>query len=428
MTQGPLAGIRVLEFSQIVAVPVGGINLSDLGADVVKVEPPGGEQTRRMGAVVPFESKSYQSLNRGKRSLVVDLQKPEGRALIQRLVPGFDVVTSNYRLGVAERLGIDYESLRKLRNDIIVWQNTGFGDTGPEAARAGSDIVAQAYSGLMATDSKADDDGAPDLISIAIADFASGMVGAMGICAALYHRERTGEGQSVATSLLRTALFLLGGSVMREPVSDAVVRDPMWQAVEAARAAGGSWRELLAVRGDALAGLGAFRLYYGGYRAKGGGVVLGALTRANRDAMRRVLGIEGKELSDDPDYNALDPANVEATARWKQSIRETFLTRTVEEWVADFDAAGVPVSPVHFAEEMADDPQVLADGMMADLVHTITGPQRTPGPALKMSLTPAVAQRAAPALGEHSAEVLRESGVADSEIAALTASGVIVTG
>ena len=424
--EGALEGVRVLEFSQIVAAPVCGINLSDLGADVIKVEPPGGEQTRRGASVVPNESKGFQALNRGKRSLVVDLQQPQGRELIRRIVPQIDVVLTNYRLGVAERLGIDYETLRGIRPDLIYWQNTGFGEEGPEAYRAGSDIVAQAFSGLMALDAKVNDDGAPDLISSPVADIASGIGAAMGICAALYRRERTGRGQRLSTSLLRTSLFLMAGSVMREPVHDAVLRDPLQAKVEEVRANGGSWEEILETRREVRAMYGAFLLYYGGYRAKGGAVVLGALTSANRDAMRKVLGIYGQEHSDDPDHDMFDPENQKRAEQWQRVIREQFLTRTVEEWVADFDAAGAPVSPVHLPEEMADDPQVLADGMIEELEHSVTGPQRVVGPLVKMSDTPTAARRPAPALGEHVGELLRELGLSDAEIRELSDAKVVV--
>src|SRR5690606_6361871 len=301
LIDGPLAGVRVLEFSQIVAAPVCGVNLADLGADVIKVEPPGGEQTRRSGSVVEGESKGFQALNRGKRSLVVDMHDPRGREVVQRLVPSTDVVTTNYRLGVAERMGIDYDSLCTLRPDIIYWQNTGFGERGPEAYRAGSDIVAQAYSGLMVADGKTNDDGAPELISIPIADIVSGFAAAMGVCAALYHRERTGEGQRLDTSLLRTGLFLQAAAVMREPVTDSIIRDPMVEEIERLRASGGSYAEMLEARQRRQALRTAFKLYYGAYRASDGAVVLGALTKANRDAMRRVLGIVGVR-SDGPGF------------------------------------------------------------------------------------------------------------------------------
>ena len=423
---GPLHGIRVLEFSQIVAAPTAGVQLSDLGADVVKVEPPGGEQTRRTAAVVPNEGKGYQALNRGKRSLIIDLQNERGRGLIHRIIPNFDVVLINYRLGVAERIGIDYDTLKALRPDLIYWQNTGFGEGGPEAYRAGSDIVAQAYSGLMALDSKTNDDGAPDLISTAIADILSGVGAAMGICAALYHRAQTGEGQRLTTSLLRTSLMIMGGTVMREPVHDASIRDPMMAEVEEARQNGASYGELLAVRQRLQTLRTSFRLYYGGYRATNGAVVLGALTKSNRDGMRKILGIYGEEHSDDEGYDTYDPANQASAEEWKRVIRAKFLERSVEDWVREFDEAGVPVSPVHFPEAMADDPQVIADGMIHELEHSVTGPQRIVSPLVLMSKTPTGPQRAAPAMSEHTAEVLIEHGLTPEEVTELNAAGVIV--
>jgi len=422
---GVLSGIRVLEFSQIVAAPVAGVNLADFGADVVKVEPPGGEQTRRTASIVPGESKGFQALNRGKRSLVIDLHDERGQAVMRRLIPHADVVLINYRYGVAERMGIDYPTLRRYRPDLIYWQNTGFGEQGPEVFRAGSDVVAQAYSGLMVTDAKVDDDGAPDLISVPIADIVSGFAAAMAVGMALYHRQKTGEGQYLSTSLLRTALFLQAAAVMREPVSDAVLRDPMLERTQAAIEGGRTYPEVLEARQSGQRARLAFRLYYGGYRARGGAVVLGALTKTNRDRMREVLGFP-EEDSDHPDYDAMDPTNQARALEWKQRFRQRFMERSVEEWVHDFDVAGVPVSAVRQPEELADDPQVQADGMIWDVEHSITGPQRVVGPAVVMSETPTRVQRAAPALGEHSAQVLLEAGFPPEEISRLCEDGVLV--
>ena len=422
---GPLAGVRVLEFSQIVAAPVCGVNLSDLGADVIQVEPMSGESTRNTGAVMPKEGKGFQALNRGKRSLIIDLQDVRGREAIHRIAADIDVVLINYRLGVAERIGIDYDTLRAIKPDLIYWQNTGFGETGPEAFRAGSDVVAQAYSGLMALDSKLRDDGAPELISSPVADLVTGFASAMGICAALYHRAQTGEGQRISTSLLRSSLFMMGSAVMREPVHDAVIRDQMLASVEEVKANGGSYGEIVEARNAMQALRVSFRLYYGGYRAQDGGVVLGALTKTNRDGMRRVLGIEGQERSDDEGYDAYDAENQRIALEWRERIRAIFATRTVNEWIRAFDEAGVPVAPVHLPEEMSDDPQVMADGMLWEHEHTVTGPQRVMGPAVVMSGTPTRVYRAAPAFGEHSSEVLLEAGLSVDEVAALCASGVV---
>ena len=428
MQPGALDGIRVLEFSVVVAGPVCGLVLSDLGADVIKVEPPGGEPHRRNRAVVPNEGKLFQTFNRGKRSLVVDLQRDEGRALIHRVTPQIDVVVVNYRLGVAKRLGIDYETLRAYRPDLIYVESTGFGTRGPQAERPASDIVAQAYSGLMAGEGKVAEGGEPiGLKSGAWADYFTGVATAMGVTTALYHRERTGQGQKVSGSLLRSAIFAQSQTVMREPVSDSAVRDVVMTKIDEARARGADYREISAIR---MAGreLGTqFALYYNGYQAKDGGLILGALTEANRDAMRRVLGLEG-ERCDDPDYDALDPANLAEAERWKQVIRDTIRERTVAEWIEAFDAAGAPVSPVHLPEEMADDPQVEAEGIMVELEHEVTGPQRVVGPIIELSETPTRATRAAPPVGRHTREVLGELGLAVAEIDALVASGVVDDG
>ena len=425
---GALDGIRVLEFSVVVAGPVCGLILADLGADVVKVEPPGGEPHRRNRAVVPNEGKLFQNFNRGKRSLVVDLRRAGGRELVHRLVPQADVAVVNYRPGVAERLGIDYGTLRALHPGLVYVESTGFGTRGPMAAKPASDIVAQGYSGLMAGEGKVAEGGEPaPLKAGAWADYLTGVATAMGVTAALYHRERTGEGQKVSGSLLRSALFGQSHVVMREPVSDSVLRDVTMAKVAAARARGADYREVIGIR---MAGreLGTqFALYYHGYQAKDGGLILGALTKANRDAMRRVLGLEG-ERCDEPDYDALDPANLAAAERWKQVIRDRLAERTVAEWVSAFEAAGAPVSPVHLPEEMSDDPQVEAEGIMVGLEHEVTGPQRVVGPIVQLSATPAAARRAAPPAGRHTRELLREFGLPDAEIDALAAAAVVAEG
>ena len=243
MASGALHGVRILEFSQIVSLPFGGCILSDLCADVIKVEPLTGDPHRNRGAVVPQQGKRFLSLNRGKRSLALDLGRAEGRELIYRLMPQIDVATSNYRHGVAERLGIDYETLKRYRADLVFCEVTGFGSRGAMSERAGTDIVANAYSGLMAGDRKVDDEGVPaNITALSLADYAAGFSAAVGVCAALHHRALTGEGQRVETSLLAAALAIQDTAVMREPVHDAVIRDPMMDRSARREAAGRATR------------------------------------------------------------------------------------------------------------------------------------------------------------------------------------------
>ncbi|MSQ36134.1 MAG: CoA transferase [Dehalococcoidia bacterium] len=425
MAGGPLDGIKVLEATQIVAGPFCGVLLADLGADVVKIEPPGGEGTRVNGAFMPGESKGYHSLNRGKRSLVVDLQQPDGQALVHRLIPHFDIFLINMRPTVPPRLRIDYETLRRFRPDLIYIENTGYGDQGPGAHRSGSDIVAQAFSGLMAADAKVDDAGAPLLIGgTAPADYMAASSAAMGACAALFHRQRTGQGQKVSTSLLLAGMVVQGGSIGKLPVADVMTVEPTFARVLAARAAGESYERQLAIRGEAAIVNKSFRLWYGGYRVKDGALILGSLTPANQDQMRRALGIED-DPTRSPDFNALDRANDAIVDGMKERIRAIMLTKTMDEWIALFEREGAPISKVNFPEELADDPQVQAMHYMVDLEHELTGPERMVGPAAYFSESPSGTTRPSPPLGRHTDEVLREHGLTEAEIADLRARVVI---
>ena len=412
---GPLEGIRVLEFSQIVAAPYCGLHLADLGADVVKVESPTGDSIRR-GVGVPTEGKWFHFLNRGKRSIVLDLQQEAAQRAIHRIVPRFDVVLINTRPAVPQRLHIDYETLRQFRPDLIYWENTGFGSRGPSATRSGSDIVAQAYSGLMASEGKIGASGAPDqLASAPFGDLASGLSGAMGVCAALYWRALTGEGQLLRSSLLASALSLQGFTVGRQPSEDLARREPMLQRVNELRAHGASFEDVLRARTESLRISSA---WYTTYLVKDGAITLGALTPLNQQQMRRVLGIDD-DPSADPSFSILDPANRDALAEVRKRVEQIMLTRTMAEWVEAFDAEGAPCAPVHLPEEIADDPQVEALGIMLDIDHPLTGPERMVGPIIEMTATPTGTRRPSPAMGHDTAEVLRECGLSEAEIDAL---------
>ena len=421
-----LDGIRVLEFSQLIAGPVTGLNLADLGAEVVKLEPPTGDTGRLLGGFMPHESKLFHALNRGKRSVVVDVQREEGQELVHRLMPLFDVFLINARPGVGARLRVDYATLRQFRPDLVYLENSGFGREGPGSQRSGTDLLAQAYSGLLVGLGKVDEVGAPKpLTTTAPIDYTAGVTGAMAICAALFQRERTGEGQYVATNLLSTAMAFQTSFVGELPVVDTELRDPMLAKVAEVRAAGGSYPDILAARDAAADQLGkALFLYYGGYNTLDGAIVLGAATPATRQQIRDVLGIEGDPTAD-PEFNALDPANDTAVDAVKEQIRGRVRTRTTAEWMAELDTAGAPASAVHLPEEIAHDLQIEAAGLMVDLEHPLTGPERMVGPVIQMEERPAHASMASPELDADTDAVLGEIGLGAEEIAALRASGVV---
>jgi formyl-CoA transferase len=422
---GALDGIRVLEFSFIAAGPFLGVSLSDHGADVVKVEPLEGEHYRNVGAVVPKEGKRFQSLNRGKRSIFVDLEHARGRELIHRLVPGVDVVTCNMRLGVSKRLGVDYETLSALNPRLIYANISGFGPRGPWAHRPATDLVLSAYTGMMAVQDKREPDDTPANARPPINDYATGLAAGMAVCAALFHRERTGRGQLIEASLLQTAMNLLDYHVMREPVSDATISDPLYEEIQRMRAAGRPYSEQIRLRTDSGVTIaGPPRLYYRCYQAKDGAIGFGCLTPANRAAARKVLGIEG-DYSDNPDFDVRNPEHMSRFEEWQEQITRTVLSKTVREWMELFNEAGVPAAPVHFPEDLSNDPQVEAMGFMQELVHDVTGPQRVPGPIVLMSDSPTAARRPAPAYARHTDEVLGEHGLTREEIDSLRGAGAI---
>lgn len=423
--KGPLTGIRVIEFSQVVAGPTCGRSLAELGAQVIKVEPLDGDPYRNNGTVVPNEGKRFQSLNLGKESVAVDLSTEEGRRLVHRLVEASDVLVINYRHGVAARLGIDWETVSKINPRLIYARLTGFGVHSSAATKPATDPMMQAYAGLMVGGAKVTEDGLPATISAAsIADAVTGYVCAMGVCAALYHRKETGKGQLIDGSLLRSALAVQETVVMREPIYDATQRDPMVEEIERIRMNGGTYSQMLGVRESMRGGTMTLRFYSGAYQAKDGVIMLGALTPNSRAAARRTFGIE-----DDPTLRVPEdptaPEYVAELARLKQQIMDTVAQKPVAEWMELLSTAGCPVAPVNFPEWMADDQIVQEEGIMWDVVNEITGPQRVVGPVIEMSETPTSVQHASPPLGGHTRKVLHEAGLSDAEIDALVAANVV---
>ncbi len=420
---GPLVGIRVLEFTQIIAGPFGCQNLSDMGAEVIKVEPPGGEPWRVYGEFVPGESRYFHSLNRGKRSLVLALQDQEAQAIVGRLIPDIDVVVINYRPDVAVKLGIDYARLSAIRPDLIYIDNTAWGRKGPWADRPGYDIIAQAVSGLMAADGKVDNSGAPGTITASpMADYGTGIAIAWAACAALYHRERTGQGQLIKTSLLNTALAFQGMYGMDLPAANDLTYEKMVMVADL-RVRGASYPDILEAHGaGGVPRLG--NVYYRAYATQDGAVAVGALSPSLRAKVRAAIPTEFLGMYD-PDFDARNPQHVAHANAEVAKVEARFREFTTAQWLERLERHGVPCGPVNFVEEAMVDPQTLANEMTVVLEHETTGPETQVGPLLRMSATPLSAQGPSPVLGRQTDEIVRSAGYTDEQIADLRARGVI---
>ena len=419
---GPLDGVKILEFSEVIAGPFAGMLLGDMGADVIKVEPPWGEPWRFTHEFLPTESRQYISLNRGKRSLPLDLSRSEGREIVYRLVPDTDVVIVNARPEVPYKLGIDYETLSAKNPRLVYCENTAFGRKGPQSHRAGYDIIAQAMTGLVASAPILSDGIPQGGQGVPIADFATGIAMAWGVCTALYHRERTGKGQKIESTLLATAMGIQTMRMVQVAAVDDEPRGRFFETLARLKERGAHYGEVHDEYRRQLGGWRARSAYYRAYEAKDGVLVVGCLSDPLRKRFLNVLGLE--DIRFRPDY---DPSSEEAEAFSKQLNRgaeELFRQRTVDEWLDILDEAGVPAGPVRFAEELMADEQAIANGLVVDLEHSLAGRVKMVGPLISMTESPLEAKRASPALGEHSSEVLEQLGYSQREIQRLKESGV----
>lgn len=415
---GALDGVRVLEFSEIIAAPTAGMVLADMGADVIKVEPPWGESWRLNLQFVPLESRGFIAVNRGKRSLPLDMTRLEAREIAHALVKQMDVVLVNYRPDVPAKLGIDYETLSAINPRIVYGEATAFGKEGPHAGRPGYDLIAQAVSGLITNDQKFVD-GVPSLYqSTPFVDYLTGSALASGVIAALFARERTGRGQKVETSLLQSALTMQGLRSIWIEVVDAERQADFVGDIQRMRRERGSI-------GDAVDRYNEFqgrkpgnqRYFYRTYATADGAIAVGCLSTPLRKRLLDVLGIEGTgDLADTGPSDADDEIMVRAVA--------IIAGKTTDEWISAFDATGVPAGQITFAEELWDDPQVLANDMAVEVEHSLVGRVRMASPLAKLSDTVAETTTASPALGEHTDEILRELGYASERVEALRHMGV----
>ena len=393
---GPLAGMRVLELAQIMAGPTCGMMLADMGADVVKVEKlPGGDDSRgyqepRVNGV----SAPFMILNRNKRGIAVNLKLPEGRDILLRMVQEADVLTENYRRGTLEKLGLGYEVLRKINPGLIYCAVSGYGRDGPYGDKAGFDLIAQGFSGLMSI--TGEPGGPPVKTGNSIADINAGILAAVGITAAYAHKLKTGEGQVVDTSLLEAAL-----------------QQTYWHAAS------------YFATGESAQPTGSAHLLAAPYQAfptSDGWINIGGANQANWERIAHVLG--HPEWRDDARY-ATNAARMQNLASLVQAMEAVLIEHDQAYWLHAFDAAGVPAGPVHSMAQALSHPQTLARNMVVDLTHPQAGPTKALGCPIHFSATPTRIDRAAPVLGQHTRELLLQCGYKEQEIDALVAAGVV---
>ncbi|MGH7355720.1 MAG: CaiB/BaiF CoA transferase family protein [Candidatus Rokuibacteriota bacterium] len=392
---GALAGLRVLDQTQIMAGPFCTMLLADLGADVVKIEPPGGEATRRVELqLAAGHSAPFLAVNRNKRGLVLDLKHSEGASVLKRLAAGADVLVENYRPGVATRLGVDYATLAAVNPRLVYCSISGFGQTGPYAPRGGYDLIAQGMSGIMSATGA--EDGPPVKVGVPVADLGAGLFGVLGILAALRARRVTGRGQFVDTSLFEAGVAL-----------------SQWEATE-------YW-----FTGETPKRLGtAHRLNapYQAFRTLDGWFTVGAANDRLWPRFAALLGLE--HLVADPRFADM-AGRLRNRPDLQEEIERVTLRETRAHWLERCEAAGVPAGPIYSVPEAHADPHARARGMVQELDYPPLGRVKALGNPVKLSLTPPTLRTGAPRVGEHTDAVLGEAGFAADEIARLRASGVV---
>ncbi|MGY2843534.1 crotonobetainyl-CoA:carnitine CoA-transferase CaiB-like acyl-CoA transferase [Bradyrhizobium sp. USDA 4509] len=381
-----LEGIIVLDLTAYLAGPYGAALLGDVGAEIIKIEPPAGDATRHYPSSLAEECRTFLGANRNKRSIVLNLKHADGLAAFYRLVEQADVVVHNFRPSVPRSLGIDYEALRSRRPDLIYCSLTGYGESGPLQDHPGYDTMLQCFTGIASMQGAAT--GKPQILSGSIVDYHSASFVALSILSALVHRLRTGEGQHVKPSLLRSAISLQAGQFI-------------W--------AEGEPRNVERWWGASYSGI---------YATKEGHVFIQATTPAFWKALCESLGFP--ELAEAPRYDTLR----KRTALKDEIIpliREALMQHTALEW-EQLTLGKLPCIAVRSIEDMFDHPQLLAEGLVVEHEHPTVGKYRSMDRAIKMGVGDKPTTRA-PMLGEHTNEVLARFGFRDDEITALRAKG-----
>jgi crotonobetainyl-CoA:carnitine CoA-transferase CaiB-like acyl-CoA transferase len=403
-----LGHIRVLDLSRVLAGPWCSQNLADLGADVIKIERPGsGDDTRAWGP--PYakdadgnntsEAAYYLSANRGKRSVTVDIASPEGQALVRELARHSDVVLENFKVGHLKRYGLDYETLKAIKPDLVYCSITGFGQDGPYAHRAGYDFLIQGMGGLMSVTGERDElpGGGPQKAGVALTDLMTGMYATIAVLAALTHRDRSGEGQYIDMALLDTQVAMLANVGSNYLTSGKPPK---------------RW-------GNAHANI----VPYQTFACADGHIIVAT---GNDGQYQKFVEAGGRpELATDPRF-ATNPLRVQNRDLLVPLLAGMVAMRSRDEWIAMLEAVGVPCGPINDVGEVFANEQVKARAMAVELPHPAAGKVTLVRSPMKMSATPATSTMAPPLLGQHTEEVLREVlGKSGDEVAELRERGVV---
>jgi CoA:oxalate CoA-transferase len=395
---GPLEGITVLDLTWVLAGPFASMVLCDLGADVIKVErPPFGDVARRTGPFVNGESCYFFSVNRGKKSLTLDLKTERGKELFLRLVEHVDVVMENFTPGAMEALGLGYDVLQARNPRLIYAATSGFGQTGPERSRPALDIVVQGMGGIMSI--TGEPDGPPVRPGASLGDITAGLFTAVGLLAALHERERSGRGQMIDVAMLDCQISILENAFVRYFANGEVpkpigTRHPLSTPFQA-------------------------------FPTEDGYLVL-ALSWGVENQWELYCATIGRpDLIDDPRFETPALRN-QHHAELEPLLIEAMRRKTTAEWLREFDAIGLPCGPLNNIPQAAEQPQVKARRMLVEVAHPIIGRLPLPDTPVKLSRTPGGIRGPSPALGEHTDDVLSGLlGLSQSEIADLRDSGVV---
>jgi crotonobetainyl-CoA:carnitine CoA-transferase CaiB-like acyl-CoA transferase len=422
MGAGALSGVRVVELAQALAIPFAGVLLADMGADVVKIEPPSGDGIRHtMEPILPGESKGYTLINRGKRAICLDITHPEARPVIERLAQWADVVMVSLKPADLPRYNLTYKDFRGWNEKVIFLEHAPLGKAGPFGGEPGYDVIVQSMSGTSVLTAR-ERDGVPINIRPAFNDMSTGAFSALGIVAALRHRDHTGEGQRIETSLLGTAMALGNQLLSWFGVTDPPVEERYRAEMAEARASGADFESQRAIWERNYTRGGLYNIYFRHYRTADGFVSVGCLSPQLNARLRKVLNIHDPRT--EPGFE-LGPA--ENMARLQTLVREVealFASKPSAEWLTTLRAGNVPCGPFNFPPDVFTDPQLLENGYVVEMEHPLFGAYKTFGPPLKMDLTPTRIGGPPPLLDEHTDEVLAELGFGPGEVAKLRATGV----